>query len=133
MLSRLLSLKGHEVRTAGDGLEAIDATKRFQPQVVLMDVGMPKLNGYDATRQIRQLDGGQDILIVALTGWGQTGDVQQALEAGCTDHMVKPVDLAALERLLEQNTERLLEQNTERLLEQNTERLLEQNTPVSRR
>jgi CheY-like chemotaxis protein len=100
MLSRLLQLKGHEVQTANDGLEAIDAAARFQPEVILMDVGMPRLNGYDATRRIRETGLGKDVVIFALTGWGQAEDVKKAKEAGCTDHLVKPVDFVVLDQLL---------------------------------
>jgi PAS domain S-box-containing protein len=99
-LSKLLKVKGHVVCTAHDGLEAIEAVKQYGPEVILMDVGMPNLNGYDATGRIRQMPGGDSILIIALTGWGQAEDVQRANDAGCSAHMVKPVDLAALERLL---------------------------------
>jgi PAS domain S-box-containing protein len=99
-LSKLLQVKGHVVQRAKDGMEAIEAVARFQPQVILMDVGMPNLNGYDATRRIRQVPGGDAILIVALTGWGQAEDIQRSTEAGCSAHMVKPVEWAALERLL---------------------------------
>jgi CheY-like chemotaxis protein len=99
-LSLLLKLKGHEVRTAGDGVEAVTASEEFRPDIVLMDVGMPKLNGYEATRRIRELPNGNDIMIVALTGWGQPSDVAQSIEAGCSAHLVKPVDFAELERLL---------------------------------
>jgi CheY-like chemotaxis protein len=88
------------VRTARNGLEAIEAVPEFLPEIVLMDVGMPKMNGYDATRQIRQLPCGRNIVIVAVTGWGQEDDKQRATEAGCTAHLTKPVDFAALERLL---------------------------------
>jgi CheY-like chemotaxis protein len=65
-----------------------------------MDVGMPKLNGYDATRRIRKTASGRDTMIVALTGWGQPGDLKKATDAGCDAHLVKPVDFAALGRLL---------------------------------
>jgi CheY-like chemotaxis protein len=99
-LSLLLKLKGNEVRTAADGLEAIAAAEEFRPDIVLMDVGMPKLNGYDATRRLREKPYGKDIMIVALTGWGQASDVARSIEAGCTAHLVKPVDFAELERLL---------------------------------
>jgi len=100
-LSILLRLKGNEVRTGRDGLEAIEIAAEFQPEIILMDVGMPKLNGYDATRRMRQMHWGQDVLIIALSGWGQDGDVQRSTEAGFSAHLVKPVDLAALEQLLE--------------------------------
>jgi PAS domain S-box-containing protein len=99
-LAKFLQLKGHQVQTAHDGTEGVNLVPEFRPQVILMDIGMPKLNGYDATRQIRQLPGGDNIFIVALTGWGQDSDVQNSKDAGCSAHLVKPVDFAALERLL---------------------------------
>jgi CheY-like chemotaxis protein len=95
-LGILLRTKGHEVRMARDGLEAIEVA-----EIILMDVGMPKLNGYDATRRIRQMAWAEDIFIVALTGWGQADDVQRSLEAGCSAHLVKPVDFVELIQLLE--------------------------------
>jgi len=99
-LGLLLKIKGHEVRTAADGLEAIAVAEEFRPEIILMDVGMPKLNGYDATRRLRETSYGKDIMIVALTGWGQPGDIARSMEAGCTAHLVKPVDFAELERFL---------------------------------
>jgi PAS domain S-box-containing protein len=99
-LSMLLRMKGNDVRTMGDGLEAVEAVESFLPEIILMDVGMPKLNGYDATRRIRQMPCGKEIYIVAVTGWGQATDVRKAVEAGCSAHLVKPVDYDALERLL---------------------------------
>jgi CheY-like chemotaxis protein len=99
-LGLLLKIKGHEVRTAGDGLEAIAVAEEFRPDVILMDVGMPKLDGYEATRRLRETAFGKDIMIVALTGWGQPSDVAHSIEAGCSAHLVKPVDFAELERLL---------------------------------
>ncbi len=99
-LSMLLQIKGHEVRTASDGLEAIATAEEFRPEIILMDVGMPKLNGYEATRRLREKPFGKDIMIVALTGWGQASDVARSIEAGCSAHLVKPVDFAELERLL---------------------------------
>jgi excisionase family DNA binding protein len=100
-LSLLLKLHGHDVRTAHNGLEALEAVAEFQPRVILMDVSMPKLNGYEATRRIRQMPAGKHAYIVALTGWAQTTDRQLSMEAGCSAHLVKPVEFAALERLLE--------------------------------
>ena len=100
MLTLLLQTKGHDVRTARDGLEAIDVAEAYLPEVILMDVGMPNLNGYDATMRIRQLPSGKNAFIVALTGWGQAEDVRRSHEAGCSAHMVKPVNIAELERLL---------------------------------
>jgi CheY-like chemotaxis protein len=99
-LAMLLRVKGHEVRMATDGMEAIAAAEEFRPDVILMDVSMPKLNGYEATRRIRQTDFGKGIMIVALTGWGQASDVALSTEAGCSAHLVKPVDFAELDQLL---------------------------------
>jgi PAS domain S-box-containing protein len=99
-LARMLRLMGNEVRTAGDGLEGVEAAGEFRPELVLMDVGMPVLNGLDATRRIRSQDWGRDMTIIALTGWGQGGDKARSREAGCDGHLVKPVDISDLERLL---------------------------------
>jgi PAS domain S-box-containing protein len=99
-LSELLGLVGNEVRTAHDGLEAVAAAAAFRPDVILMDVGMPRLNGYEATRRIRSHDWGRDVVIIALTGWGQDGDRHKSREAGCDAHLVKPVGLPDLERTL---------------------------------
>jgi CheY-like chemotaxis protein len=91
---------GQEVQTAYSGAEAITAAASFQPAVILMDIGMPGLNGYDATRQIRAQASGQRVKVIALTGWGQEHDRMRSREAGCDGHLVKPVDVAELERLL---------------------------------
>jgi CheY-like chemotaxis protein len=99
-LALLLRLKGHDVSTARDGLEAIRLATELSPDVILMDVSMPKLNGYDATKHIRELPGGRDICIVAVTGRTQTSDIERSFEAGCSAHLAKPVDFAALDRLL---------------------------------
>jgi CheY-like chemotaxis protein len=96
----LLELLGHEVHTAFDGVEAVEAAKQFGPEVILMDVGMPRLNGYEAARRIREQPWGRDVIIIALTGWGQEGDRVQSREAGCDDHLVKPVNFPDLEKLL---------------------------------
>jgi CheY-like chemotaxis protein len=99
-LSMLLRVRGHDVRTARDGLQAIEMTPDFQPSVILMDIGMPELNGYDATRHIRALPSGKDVMIIALTGWSQPDDFRKSTEAGCSAHLVKPVDFGELEQLL---------------------------------
>jgi PAS domain S-box-containing protein len=96
----LLRLMGNEVRTAHDGVEAVSAAEAFEPQVILMDVGMPRLNGYEATRRIREQPWGRSMVIVALTGWGQEGDKERSREAGCDSHLVKPVNLTDLEKLV---------------------------------
>ncbi|MEX2560749.1 MAG: response regulator [Pirellulales bacterium] len=99
-LAMLLRILGSEVRTAHDGLEAVETAEQFHPAVVLMDIGMPKLNGYDAARRMRARDWAKSAVLVAMTGWGQYEDKRLAAEAGFDHHMTKPVDPAALKRLL---------------------------------
>src|SRR5215210_604942 len=99
-MQMMLQLLGNEVRTAHDGYEAVERAEQFRPQVVLMDVGMPNLNGYEATQCIREQPWGHDMVIIALTGWGQEEDRARSKEAGCDGHLVKPVELADLEKLL---------------------------------
>ena len=70
-MAKLLRLMGNEVRTAHDGIEAVEAAEEFRPEIILMDIGMPRLNGYEATRRIRQRTWGQSVRIIALSGWGQ--------------------------------------------------------------
>jgi PAS domain S-box-containing protein len=99
-LAEMLRLLGNEVHTAHDGLEAVEEAERLRPEIVLMDVGMPRLNGLDATRRIRERPWGRGLTILALTGWGQEGDRERSREAGCDGHLVKPVNLLDLERVL---------------------------------
>jgi len=99
-LAVLLSLSGHEAQTAYDGEEAIQMAARLKPDVALLDIGMPKLNGYDLCRRIRAEEWGRHAFLVAVTGWGQEGDRRRAKEAGFDCHLVKPVDPAALMRLM---------------------------------
>ncbi len=99
-LGMMLSLMGNETRTAHDGVEAVEKAAAFRPDVILLDLGLPKLNGYDACRRIREQPWGKGMVIVALTGWGQEEDKRRSSEAGFNQHMVKPVDPAALETLL---------------------------------
>ena len=102
-LGMLLRLKGNEIRTAYDGIEAVDVAETFHPELVLLDIGLPKLNGYEVARRIRQQPWGQDMILVALTGWGQDEDRRRSQEAGFNFHVVKPVELAALEKLLDRS------------------------------
>ena len=99
-LAMMLTLMGNELRTAHDGLEALDVAAAFRPDLILLDIGMPRLNGYDTARRIRAQPWGKNTVLVALTGWGQEEDRQKTHDAGFNAHMVKPVDLAALEILL---------------------------------
>ncbi|MGE5301983.1 MAG: PAS domain-containing protein [Alphaproteobacteria bacterium] len=99
-LADLLRLDGNEVEIAHDGFEAVEAAANFRPAVVLLDVAMPKLNGYDAARRIREQPWGKKIVLIAVTGWGQARDRQQSREAGFDAHLTKPVDYPALLRML---------------------------------
>jgi len=99
-LAMLLGALGHHVRTAHDGLEGLAVATEFRPEVVLLDLGMPRLNGYDTARRLRAESWGERLLLVALTGWGQDGDRRQSREAGFDMHLVKPVEPATLEKLL---------------------------------
>jgi PAS domain S-box-containing protein len=98
-LAVLLRMVGHEVHTARDGLEAVQAATTRRPDVVLLDIGLPKLNGYEAARRIRQ-ERGRDVTLIALTGWGQEEDRRQSREVGFDHHLTKPVDFAALQKLI---------------------------------
>jgi len=99
-ISILLRTMGHEVHTAYDGLEAVGAAAEFQPDVVLLDIGLPNLNGYDAARRIREQQGGPERMLIALTGWGQEQDRNQSKEAGFDHHLTKPIDFDDLRALL---------------------------------
>jgi len=101
-MAMMLRLMGDEVRMAHDGLEAVEAFESFRPEVILMDIGMPRLNGLEATRRIRDLPFGETCTIIAVTGWGQESDIKRSMEAGCNGHLVKPVKFAELEQLLRQ-------------------------------
>ena len=99
-LAMLLELAGHQTWQAHDGVEAVAAAGRIRPDVLLLDIGLPRMNGYEACRQIRQQPWGRALFIVALTGWGQEDDRLQSREAGFDAHMVKPVDHDQLLELL---------------------------------
>jgi len=99
-LRMMCELSGHQVHTAYDGLDAVEAAAKFQPDVILLDIGLPGLNGYEAARRIRCQPRDKDLMMVALTGWGQKEDRDRSKEAGFDAHLVKPVDFDALKKLL---------------------------------
>jgi CheY-like chemotaxis protein len=99
-LTLLLQLTGHETNAAYDGLEAVEAAAAFRPDVILLDIGLPKLNGYEACRRIRELPCGKDVMLVALTGWGGEEDRESSRDAGFDVHTFKPLDFAAFTGLL---------------------------------
>jgi CheY-like chemotaxis protein len=99
-LAMLLRQAGHEVLTAHEGAAALDATLAFRPEVVLLDIGLPGLDGYEVARRLRGEPGLEGVLLVALTGFGQDEDRRRALEAGFDAHLTKPADVAALTAVL---------------------------------
>jgi CheY-like chemotaxis protein len=99
-LARLLALTGNTLRTAADGAEAIAAAAEFAPDVILLDIGLPKLDGYEVARRLREKPTTKPLVIVAVTGWGQDQDRQKAKAAGFDGHLVKPLEPEALAQLL---------------------------------
>jgi CheY-like chemotaxis protein len=99
-MGMLLRLMGNDVRIASDGLEAVEQAAAFQPDIVLMDIGMPRLDGYEAARRIRNQDWSRDTLLVAVTGWGPSDNSEQATAAGFDCRFTKPLDPAELRRLV---------------------------------
>ncbi len=95
-LAKLLRSDGNEVQIAEDGFEALDAAARFRPHVVVLDIAMPKLNGYDTARIIREQPWGKDMILIAMTGWGQQQDRRRAKESGFDAHLTKPVKYEAI-------------------------------------
>ncbi|MGV3559215.1 response regulator [Larkinella arboricola] len=100
-LTMLLKLKGNEVHTRYGGRTGLEAAENLHPQVVILDIGMPGMDGYETCRHIRQQPWGKDTVIVALTGYGREEDKRKTQEAGFDGHLIKPVDLASLTQLLD--------------------------------
>jgi PAS domain S-box-containing protein len=99
-LAMLLRIMGHEVEVANDGQEALTVATRFRPAVAVLDIGLPKMNGYDLAQRMRQEPWGKDLVLVALTGWGQEEHRQRSAQSGFNHHLTKPVDLDDLEEIL---------------------------------
>ncbi|MDO8680656.1 MAG: response regulator [Acidobacteriota bacterium] len=99
-LTMLLRLQGHLVESAHDGRHALETAERFHPDVVLLDIGMPGMNGYEVCREIRKQPWGSEMLLIAQTGWGQDQDRQRTKEAGFDGHLTKPIDHDRLEKIL---------------------------------
>ena len=103
-LAMLLEMMGYQVRTASDAASALRMMAEFIPQVALIDIGLPGLNGYELARQVRSMPQLRDITLIAQTGWGTDDDRQQAREAGFQHHLTKPIDHQRLEKILAQAT-----------------------------
>lgn len=99
-LALLLSLAGHQTRTAHDGVDALEQAEAYRPEVILLDIGLPRLSGYEVCRALRATAWGRDMTVIALTGWGDEDERRRTTEAGFDGHLVKPVDYARLTALL---------------------------------
>ena len=99
-MGTLLRIMGNEVRTVGDGEQAVDEAAAFRPDLILLDIGMPRMNGYEAVRRIRRQPWGNEMMLVAITGWGQDEDKRFAIDAGFDRHITKPIEFADLQELL---------------------------------
>jgi CheY-like chemotaxis protein len=100
-LALLLESAGHRTFTAHDGHAALDLLDRHRPEIVLLDIGLPLVNGYEVCRQIRSRSWAKTVTLVAVTGWGQDGDRQKSREAGFDHHLLKPLEFAELQRLIQ--------------------------------
>jgi len=99
-LAMLLRMEGHHVAVARDGTQAVAMADSFRPEVALLDIGMPQFSGYEVAQQIRQSPFGQEIILVAITGWGQSSDKARAAAAGFNHHLTKPIEVDALAKVL---------------------------------
>jgi CheY-like chemotaxis protein len=99
-MAMMLEIIGHETCAAHDGLEALEKAQSFGPDTILLDIGMPGMNGYETCRRLRETPWGRDAAIVAVTGWGQDDDRERSREAGFDHHLTKPVELESLQELL---------------------------------
>jgi CheY-like chemotaxis protein len=100
-LAALLTIGGHDTRMAHDGRDAVTQAEQFRPDVVFLDIGMPTLDGHETAKLIRQQEWGKEMVLVALTGWGQSEDRRRSKDAGFNHHLVKPADPAVVEKLLQ--------------------------------
>ncbi|MEO6744625.1 MAG: PAS domain S-box protein [Caldimonas sp.] len=99
-LAVIIQMQGHEVRVAHDGISALDTVRAYQPSLIFLDIGMPKMDGYEVARRLRHMPDLQHTVLAALTGWGQPEDRRRSKEAGFDHHLVKPLEIDVLEDLL---------------------------------
>jgi CheY-like chemotaxis protein len=99
-LAMLLRMEGHDVTVVYDGDQAVAAIDSLRPEVAVLDIGMPKLDGYEVSRRVRQGSMGTLVTLIAVTGWGQALDKARAAEAGFNHHFTKPIDLEVLAQML---------------------------------
>jgi len=97
----MLQTLGHEVHTATDGIQVLERAEQFKPEVIMLDIGMPKLDGFETARRLRQQAWARDTLLIAVTGWGHETDKRMSAEAGFNAHLVKPIEMPAILKLLD--------------------------------
>jgi len=100
-VAMLMEITGNKTYLAHDGVEAVEAVEKYRPEVMLLDIGLPKLDGYEVCRRVREQPWGKNILVIALTGWGQDADRERSRTAGFSQHITKPVSLAQLRKVLQ--------------------------------
>jgi CheY-like chemotaxis protein len=99
-LALMLQMIGHDARSATDGLTGLETAQAFRPEVMFLDIAMPRLNGYDVARRIRSQQWGRELSLIAMTGMARAEDEREALEAGFNHHLVKPVEFESVMELL---------------------------------
>jgi CheY-like chemotaxis protein len=99
-MTMLLETVGHHTAFAHDGAQALAAAETYRPQVVILDIGLPDMNGYEVARQLRARSGGSALFLIAATGWGQDADRARARDAGFDLHMTKPIDFSKLQEVI---------------------------------
>ena len=129
-MTRLLQLMGHEVESAFDGRSGVEAALRYRPRVILLDIGLPRLDGYEVARTLRG-NGLGDVLMIAISGYGQLSDRRRSREAGIDHHMTKPVDLRALLALFPKEEEAVKEEDTGGVLKSDASRPASSDDPKS--
>ena len=105
-LALLIGLSGHTTQVVHSGMAALEAVEANPPDVILLDIGLPGMDGFEVARRLRRIDGNRQILLVAVTGYGHDEDRRKSLEAGFNHHLVKPLDLGQLESILAPTTSR---------------------------
>lgn len=100
VLALTLKVLGNEVRTAYDGMDALRIAEEFRPEIMLLDIGMPRVDGYETAKRLRQEPWGKQVLLIALTGWSQEEDQRRTQEAGFDYHFVKPLDPVAFQGII---------------------------------
>jgi DNA-binding response OmpR family regulator len=96
-------MEGHEIQTALDGVAALALADQMVPEVMLLDLGMPRLSGFELAARVRERPWGSKVTLIAITGWGQVEDRRRSLEAGFDHHLTKPIEFEALRELLSRN------------------------------